>query len=89
MADYYNNPLFTWGKLLPQRFRRVKLLPRGELLVITPKGILFISQTDLVKYLHMPVNASNLEKSPNFNPKSLSQSLLGHLNYTSVVEHCN
>ena len=55
--------------LLPQRFRRVNILPREELLVITPKGILFISQTDLVEYLQIPVNASNLEKSPLFTPK--------------------
>ena len=33
------------------------------------KDILFISQTDLVKYLQMPVNASNLEKFPLFTPK--------------------
>ena len=61
---------FLPGKiLLPQRFRRVNILPRGKLLVITPKGILFISQTDLVKYLQIPVNASNLENSPLLTPK--------------------
>ena len=48
--------------LLPQRFLSVNILPWGELLVITPLGILFISQTDLVKYLQMSVNANNLEK---------------------------
>ena len=47
--------------LLHQRFRRVKKLHRGELLVITPKVILLVSQKDLVKYLQMPVNTSNLE----------------------------
>ena len=47
---------------------KVKNLPRGELLVITPKGILFISQTDSVEYLKMPVNASNLEKLPLLTP---------------------
>ena len=62
-------PFLPGEILLPQRFRRVKILSRGELLVITPKGILFISQTDLVKYLQMPVNASNLEKFPLFTPK--------------------
>ena len=30
---------------------------------------MFISQTDLVKYLQMPVNSSNLKKFPLFNPK--------------------
>ena len=55
--------------LLPQRFGRVKKLPRGELLVINPMGILFLFQTDLVKYLQMPVNASNLENPPPFTPK--------------------
>ena len=55
--------------LLPHRFRRVKLLPRGELLVITPKGILFISQTYLVKSLQIPVNVSNLKNPPFFTPK--------------------
>ena len=55
--------------LLPQRFGSVKTLPRGELLVITPKGILFIFQIDLVKYLQMSVNASNLEKLPLLTPK--------------------
>ena len=40
-----------------------------ELLVITPKGDLFISQTDLVKYLQIPVNASNPKKFPFFIPK--------------------
>ena len=40
-----------------------------ELLVITPKGVLFISQIDLVKYLQIPINAINLEKFPLFTPK--------------------
>ena len=62
-------PFLPGEILLPQRFRRVKILSRGELLVITPKGILFISQTDLVKYLQMPVNSSDLEKFPLFIPK--------------------
>ena len=35
---------FLIGKILPtQQFRRVALLPQGGLLVINPKGILFIS----------------------------------------------
>ena len=39
------------------------------LLVITPKGILFISQTDLAKHLQISLNASNLEKLPFFTSK--------------------
>ena len=70
VADYYSkNPFYLGKTLLPQRCQRVKLLPQGELLVINPKGILFISQTDLVKYLQMRVNASNLEKFPLFTQK--------------------
>ena len=55
-----------------------KILPWGELLVITPEGILFISQTDLVKYLQMPVNASNPKKFPLFTQK-------GHPRFCWVV----
>ena len=45
------------------------MVPRRELLVITPKGVLFIFQTDLVKYVQMQVNASNLKKFYFFTPK--------------------
>ena len=61
---------FLPGEILqPQRFRRVQLLPRGELLVINPKVVVFVSQTGLVKYLQTPVNVSILEKFPLFTPK--------------------
>ena len=43
----YQFPLLLGKVLLPQIFRRVKNLPRGELLVINPKKILFIYWTDL------------------------------------------
>ena len=69
MADYYSNSLFTWLNITTPTVLKDKLLPWGELLVINPKGVLFISQTDLVKYLQIPVNASNLEKFPPFTPK--------------------
>ena len=46
-----------------------KTFTPGELLVITPKDFLFISQTDLVKYLQMPVNAINLKLFPVFTTK--------------------
>ena len=59
-----------WGNITTPTVSRGKIfLTQGELLVITRKGILFISQTDLVKYFQMPVNASNLEKFPLFIPK--------------------
>ena len=48
------------GNITTPTVSKGKPLPWGELLVITPKGILSISQTDLLKYLQMPVNASNL-----------------------------
>ena len=70
VADYYSkNPFYLGKTLLPQRCQRVKILPQGELLVINPKGILFISQIDLVKHLQMSVNSSNLKKFPIFTPK--------------------
>ena len=69
MADYYSNSLFTWLNITTPTVLKDKLLPWGELLVINPKGVLFISQTDLVKYLQISVNASNLEKFPPFTPK--------------------
>ena len=36
---------------------------------MTPKTVLFISWTDLVKFLQIPVNASNLEKFLFLTPK--------------------
>ena len=57
------------GSIITQRSRRVKLLPWGELLVITPKKVSYISQIDLMKYLQMPVHVSNLEQFPLFPPK--------------------
>ena len=36
---------------------------------IKKKGVLFISQTDLVKSLQIPVSVSNLKKFPFFTPK--------------------
>ena len=56
--------LFTEGNINTPTISKGKILPQGGLLVITPKGILFISRTDLVKSLQMPVNSSNTKKSP-------------------------
>ena len=70
MSDYYSNSVFPGGGvLLPQLFRRIKILPQGVLLLIHLKGISFISWTYLVKYLQIPVNASNVENFPFFTPK--------------------
>ena len=64
---------FTGEILLPQQFQRVKLLPRGVLLVITSKVILFVYKTELVKSLQMPVNVSNLKTFPFFTPKVIPE----------------
>ena len=69
VADYYSNSLFTWGGvLLTQRFQWVELLPEWNYQSL-PLGRGCIYPTDLVKYLQMPLNASNLEKFPLFTPK--------------------
>ena len=59
--------------LLSQWFQRVKILPQGELIVITHKAILLMSRTDLVKYLQMPVHASNIENPPFKTPKVIPE----------------
>ena len=69
MVDYCSNSFLPGKDITTPTVLRVKRLPQWELLVITPKVILFISQTDLVKYLQMPVNGSNLKKLPLFTPK--------------------
>ena len=67
MADYYSNSLFSVKNITTPTILKGIFLE--ELLVITPKVILFISQTDLMKYLQMPVNGRNLENSPLVTPK--------------------
>ena len=69
MEDYYSNSLLSGGNISTPTVLKGKNLPRGELIVITPKGILFISQKDLVKYLQIPVHASNPKMLPFLTPK--------------------
>ena len=49
---------FTEVNVTTPRISKVKVL------VITLKGIWFIYWTDLMKYLQMPINASNIKKFP-------------------------
>ena len=69
VADYYSNPPFYWGNIITPAILKGKLLPHRELLVITPKAILFIFWKDLVKSLLMSVNSINLKKFPYFTSK--------------------
>ena len=64
VVDYYNKSFFPGKNITTPTILKGKFLPQDKLLVITPKGILFISQTDLVKHLQIPVNASNIEDYP-------------------------
>ena len=70
-----------WVNIITPTVSKNKHFTPRELLVITPNGILFISQTDLVKSFQMPVNASNLEKFP-FLPQKVILEFVGSFEFS-------